>query len=202
MNKQVPPLVVILHGLNASPAWGFFPDLSRRLSEAGFASMRLALVHSLVSADVQHVHFALQPFDDFQVHFLGHSRGGAIAQIVAHERSRDHERVVVWSGIGRWLRSPIRTRTAYHDDLETHADRLSLTEASRGLGARVRYLHAAGDMVVKPSEITELVQHAGSIDRLTIFPGSTHTFGISHPMPAATDTYSQVVAATIRFLRR
>jgi pimeloyl-ACP methyl ester carboxylesterase len=196
-----PTLVVILHGMNASPEWGFFPEVARRLAIAGFASLRVALAGATPTEDVDHVHRTITHFQNHTLHFLGHSRGGAVAQIVASERARSEERVAVWSGIGTWLRAPIRTRLPVHEDLDANADRLSIVEASRALRGRVRYLHAAEDLVVKPREVQAMLDEAGNVDALTMFTASTHTFGITHPMTDATGTFLQAISSTINFLR-
>ncbi|MCO6465634.1 MAG: dienelactone hydrolase family protein, partial [Bradyrhizobiaceae bacterium] len=193
------PIVVVLHGMNASPQWGFFPTLADRIALAGFMPLVLSLSHERPTDEVDYVHSILANHPQSLVHFLGHSRGGAIAQIVAAERNKTSERVVVWAGIGVWLRRPVRQTTPFTQDVAENSQRLDIHRAATALRGRIRYLHAEADVIVPRQEVEDLANHSGNHDALTVFSGSTHTFGITHPMTSTTGTFEQAIELTLAY---
>lgn len=193
-------VIAILHGMNASPQWGFFPEIARRITACGAIPLPLHFTGNVPTAQIDTVHHVLSAYSSNTVHFIGHSRGGAIAQIVAAERGLTAERVVIWSGIGTFARRQSRLPHEYVSDIQTNAERLDLIRSASMLRGRVRYLHAAADMIVTEKEIREFVLSANNPASLTVFPGSTHTFGITHPFTETTPTFEQAMTITLHFL--
>ena len=193
--------VALLHGRNATMQWGFFPTITERLVKIGFEVVPIDLPSDIPSECVDHIHEALAPLHNHIIHFIGHSRGGALAQIVANERNITAERVVVWAGIGKWIRSRHDIGTARANDVETNVKRLDLVHAASGLRGRVLYLHAKTDLTVNEREIRHLVQQAENENALHVFSGSSHTFGITNPMTQSTGTFDAALTMTIGFLQ-
>lgn len=193
--------VALLHGRNATMQWGFFPTITERLVKIGFEVVPIDLPSDIPSECVDHIHEALAPLHNHIIHFIGHSRGGALAQIVANERNITAERVVVWAGIGKWIRSRFDMGTPPADDVMMNAKRLDLVHAASGLRGRVLYLHAQADLTVNEREIRQLVQHAENEKALHVFAGSTHTFGITNPMKHTTGTFDTALTMTLDFLQ-
>lgn len=193
--------VVVLHGLHASMQWGFFPTVIRRLTDEGYKTIPIDLALPTPSQEVDLVHKRIEETTQGPVHYLGHSRGSAIAQIVARERNIVRERVVVWSGIGKWMRSRFQMDTDYVQDTIVHSQRLDLVNAAKAIRGRVQYIHASADLTVPEREIRHLLQQAQNEEALTVFPGSTHTFGITDPMTTTTATFNTVLNRTISFFQ-
>lgn len=199
--SQAMQAVALIHGRNASMQWGFFPTVARYLANVSFDVIPIDLPSELPSVCVDYVHETLAPLHNRIVHFIGHSRGGAIAQIVANERNVTAESVVVWAGIGKWIRSRFDMGTPPADDVMMNAKRLDLVHAASGLRGRVLYLHAQADLTVNEREIRQLVQQAENEKALHVFAGSTHTFGITHPMTQTTGTFDTALSMTLDFLQ-
>ncbi len=193
-------IVIVLHGLNASPQWGFFPAIATRLAGAGLGAMRIAIPSQFVDVSVDYIHNQLKSFSGCRVFFLGHSRGAAIAQIVAAQRNNPTEKVVAWSSIGSWtIRN--RSRGALSSGASLDNNKVySIPHSAATLQKRILYIHAKGDLVVREQVIVTLATVSGNADSLLLLPGSTHTFGIKHPMVQTTGTFESVTKSTIEFL--
>jgi dienelactone hydrolase len=132
------PVVVICHGFKGFKDWGFFPYVAERLSQAGFLAVSFNFSGAGVGADLQNFteldRFATDTIsaqvDDLgcvldavtdgsigsgradlqRIALLGHSRGGGIAILRAHEDRRVRA-VVTWAGISnvdRWTPAEAR----------------------------------------------------------------------------------------------
>jgi dienelactone hydrolase len=135
------PFVLVVHGFKGFLRWGFFPELHRRLAEAGLAAVAFNLSGSGVGADLETfdddagfeantttreladvaaVRAAVEagrwPALDPQVGgILGHSRGGAIALLHAAE-APGLRAVVAWAAIDTIARWDAATREAWIRD--------------------------------------------------------------------------------------
>ena len=162
-----------------------------------------------------------------RVHLLGHSRGAGIAQVVGRELLEAGDNlgsVVGWNSIGRWGRHSERQRAqwiktgyievehsrtgqtlrmneSYVHDLEAHEERLRLLSAVRALSNRLLFIHAETDLTVPISEVERLLKEAESKAYLSEIEGSTHTFGMTHPVEIITGSLAKVVKLTIRHLQ-
>ncbi|MDZ4746257.1 MAG: hypothetical protein SGJ05_09685 [bacterium] len=163
----------------------------------------------------------VRQFWDGTLRFVGHSRGGGIAQLAGAEHAV--QKVVVWNSVGRWGRWTPRqrevwmesgtvdvenTRTSqklqmnrtYVEDIEANSDRLSLINASRVLADRLLFIHAELDLTVQLHEIQALIREADNKPALSIVSNTTHTFGMSHPLDHITPAFAKVLTQTTDFL--
>lgn len=132
------PAVLILHGFKGFMHWGFFPELSRDLAEAGFVAVSLNASGSGVGEDLEtfteHEAFArntysaeledlelvrehaasLPEVDADRLALLGHSRGGGVALLHAARRG-DYRAVVTWSSIEDVDRMDEATKTEWRE---------------------------------------------------------------------------------------
>ena len=162
-----------------------------------------------------------------KVHLLGHSRGAGVAQIVGRELVENAENigyVVGWNSVCKWGRYTERQRTqwvkngvmevdhsrtgqvltmnvSYLEDLEANEERFRLDDAAKALGSRLLFIHAETDLTVNIAEIRRLLKHSRSKASLQEIEGSTHTFGMSHPVDCVTGSLVKVVKYTIRHLQ-
>ena len=116
------PAVLILHGFKGFMHWGFFPELSRRLAEAGLVAVSFNTSGSGIGEDLEtftdtegfakntyskeledlelvreHAR-ALADVDPGRLGLFGHSRGGGVALLHAARRG-DYRAVVTWAAI-------------------------------------------------------------------------------------------------------
>lgn len=155
------------------------------------------------------------------LHFVGHSRGGGLAQVAGVEHRAN--KVVVWNSVGAWVRWTPRQRIAwmasgmveventrtgqklqmnstYLLDIETHSERQSLVHACRTLSDRLLLIHAEHDLTVPLKEIHALLRTADRSAVLSVITNTTHTFGITHPLDHVTPAFSAVLRQTEIFL--
>jgi dienelactone hydrolase len=125
------PAVVVCHGFKGFKNWGFFPELGRRLAEAGFAAVLFNFSGSGIGPDLLNFtdleRFAAdttsRQIEDLgcildaldagrlgsgrvdlrRVAVLGHSRGAAVAILRAREDRRIRA-VVSWAGVATFWR--------------------------------------------------------------------------------------------------
>ncbi|NQW30703.1 MAG: hypothetical protein HQ472_09350 [Ignavibacteria bacterium] len=191
-------------------------------------SQELADVHSVISGlkNLQ-INGELLRLWNGTIHIIGHSRGGGIAQLAMRDMfNADKNKLgkcVCWNSVGKWNRWSKRqieqwkeagsirmenTRTGQElrldfvavQDLYDNLERFDLVRAARELKNSVRYIHADGDITVNIKEIQNLVATSGNAGALHIIPGSTHTFGITHPFVGTTPAFNQVLSETLHFL--
>lgn len=186
-------------------------------------------LHTVIQALSEHDAFASMREEwNGIVHFIGHSRGGGAIQIVGRERAEAGDRssrFVMWNSIGHWERWTPRQRehwiqagsidventrtgqklplsTSLLFDIEQHADRLSLPTAAAAIADRALYIHAGGDLTVPIKEIEQLRSLATNAGPLIVLDGSTHSFGMSHPIDHVTPTFATVLHHTVSFLQQ
>jgi pimeloyl-ACP methyl ester carboxylesterase len=126
------PTIIIVHGFKGFKDWGFFPDLGRRLTDSGYATICFNFSRNGIGSDLQKfsqlVKFAentySQELEDLEIileavktqkigkniidpeslGILGHSRGGAIAVLTAKNHPDDFKALVTWSSISNLYR--------------------------------------------------------------------------------------------------
>jgi pimeloyl-ACP methyl ester carboxylesterase len=163
-----------------------------------------------------------------RLHFVGHSRGGALALLLASQmRSKvapdKLDRLVLWNSIGTYVRWTPRQRNAWQTngsveientrtgqklamgfqyvvDIEDHAQQRDLLAAARVVSDCVLFVHAEQDVTASVKEIRPLVQATGRGDALVTIPNSGHTFGIQHPFGESTPAFESVMDYTLRWL--
>lgn len=117
------PHVILLHGFKGFMHWGFFPELSRRIAQAGLVAVSFNTSGSGVGADLEsftedeafarntysreledldrvraHVREELPDVDRGRMGLVGHSRGGGMVLLHA-ARHGDYAALVTWAAI-------------------------------------------------------------------------------------------------------
>jgi dienelactone hydrolase len=246
------PVVVICHGFKGFKDWGFFPYVAERLAQAGFLTVSFNFSGSGVGADLQNFteldRFAADTIsaqlDDLgcildvlarggigagradlqRIALLGHSRGGGIAILRAHEDRRVRA-VVTWAGVStphRWSDAErqawrkqgfvevLNARTGqvmqmnvtFLDDLEKNVARFDILRAVSELEAPLLVVHGESDTSVSESEGRALHAAArrGRAELLTI-AGSGHTFEAVHPWKGTTPALERALEHSIVWLQ-
>jgi len=150
---------------------------------------------------------------------LGHSRGGGVAVVRARRDPRIRS-LATWAGVStfrrfgadevaewrqRGLAQVVNARTGqifrlatdFLDDLDRHGDAYEPREAVRGLQAPLLLVHGTRDETVAPEE-AEVLHRAATpgLARLSLIPGTGHTFGAKHPFEGATPEFNQALETT------
>ncbi len=126
------PTILILHGFKGFKDWGFFPDLGRRLTHSGYATVCFNFSRNGIGTtpevfseldkfaensysheleDVQAVLHAIKEekigkniIDREKLGILGHSRGGAVALLSVREFEEAFLAVTTWASVGNLYR--------------------------------------------------------------------------------------------------
>ncbi len=239
------PIVVILPGFKGFKDWGMFPPTARRLAERGFATACVNTSRNGVregdvfddlegfakntpgreTSDVELVIARLREgeimpgLDARRMGILGHSRGGAVALLVA-ARDPQLRTVVTWASIATFFRHTERAVQEWRttgrlevpnmrtgqilwldrsvlEDLETHRHEYDLERACRAIRAPCLFVHGERDESVDPGDARRLEAWCGAREKETrIVPGAGHTFGTVHPWAGATPAWETALAAT------
>lgn len=165
--------------------------------------------------------------DPDRLHLIGHSRGGGIAMVVGRQRLEQGKpltSVTGWNSVGSWERigqhqidqwrrqgffvvqhtrthQELRMNYSYVESYLEYREELSLQRAAIALGSRLHLVHAETDLTVPIEEVQRLVNAAQSPTVVDIVPGSTHTFGMQHPLDHVTPAFVQALAFTLERLR-
>jgi len=170
---------------------------------------------------------SLRSIWDGSISLIGHSRGGGIALVAGNELLVRHpdrlHKVAVWNSVGTWVRWTPRQADAwkqagifemqhqttmqmltmnatYVEDIERSSNRLDLVSACKGLGSKLRIIHAQHDLTVPFREIMELAQQAGAQDRVVMLKNTTHKFNMEHPVHHITHGFAAVLQSTFPWL--
>ena len=218
-------LVIVVHGFKGFKDWGFFPWLAQRLTQHHLAVCRFNMSRSGIGDDpetfgrldlfeddtystqlddlrraVAHAQAELPKLPTF---LLGHSRGGGVAILGAHDVPR-LEGVVVWSPISRvdrwddatkrqWradgvreevnqrTKQVMRMSTRILDDYEANAQRLDVVAAATRLQVPLLVIRGARDESVPVEEGRLLAERAPNAS-LAIIERAGHTFNAIHPL--------------------
>ncbi|MDQ7064091.1 MAG: alpha/beta fold hydrolase [candidate division KSB1 bacterium] len=126
------PVVVILHGFKGFKDWGFFPEISLRLAESGYATVCFNFSRNGIGADprkfteldkfaentisheladasrvieaIKNGDIGGKTIDRERIGVLGHSRGGGIAILLAEKFADDIQCLVTWASVASFFR--------------------------------------------------------------------------------------------------
>ena len=240
--RQARALVVIVHGFKGFKDWGFFPWLAEYLRENQIAVCRFNMsrngigtrldtfdrldlfaddTYSAQLADLRSVVARCQKRLSIPTFLLGHSRGGGVALLGAHDVS-NLRAVITWSAIARadrwdeatkrqWRRDGYlhvlntRTHQMMHkstrvlEDFEANRDRLDILAAASRLEVPLLVVHGARDESVPVSESLEIASAARDVTRLVI-GSATHTYNAIHPLVTVPRQLDLAAAVTTRFV--
>ena len=179
-------VVVIVHGLDGSKDWGFFPWLSEYLCEAGVVGVRFTMSRDTYTGQIQDLLEVVKQtqsrFRGLPLFLLGHSRGGGIALLAAREIEK-LAGVITWSAISRadhWGDIDV-SGTAVLSDFEANRDRLDILDSASRLQIPLLAIHGANDASVPPDESRAIVSRVRDAS-LMIIDGASHTFNAIHPL--------------------
>jgi pimeloyl-ACP methyl ester carboxylesterase len=247
------PLIIICHGFLVYKRWGFFPYLSERLAEAGFHVLTMSFsmngvdegtglfsrphefARNTVSTEIEDIRRVCRfvraqrlpaeaPVNGVWG-LMGHSRGGAVAMLVAHE-FEEVRSIATWSALGTldrytarrkaaWRRDgalvfndgrspgPLALDYAYYEDIDAHREAFDLPAAAASLRIPHLLVHGGRDGVATLREASHLlhVRRDGAA-HLEIIPGAGHTFNARHPMHRPTPALDQAVKLTTDWFTR
>ncbi|HEV8630223.1 MAG TPA: prolyl oligopeptidase family serine peptidase [Thermoanaerobaculia bacterium] len=247
------PVVVMCSGFKGFADWAFFPPLAALLAERGLAAVRfnfggsgMRLGEDRVSnleafrrqtisgevADLQVLLAALPELapgrlDSGRLALFGHSRGGAVALLVAaspaqrerlralvtwsavshFDRMSDHE-VARWRTTGTWR--VVNARTGQElpvgldllHDVERHGGELDPRAAAARRRAPWLLVHGERDETVPLAEGEELAAAAVPPAELLRVAGADHAFGTRHPFAGPNPALITAMNATQTWLLR
>ena len=239
---QARALVIIVHGFKGFKDWGFFPWLAEYLRENQIAVCRFNMsrngigtkldtfdrldlfaddTYSVQLADLRSVVARCQKRLRIPTFLLGHSRGGGVALLGAHDVP-NLRGVITWSAIARvdrwdeatkrqWRRDGyldvlntrtkqiMRTSTRVLEDVATNGERLDILAAASRLEVVLLVIHGARDESVPVSESLEIASAARDATRLVI-GSATHTYNAIHPLVTVPWELDLAGAVTTRFI--
>jgi pimeloyl-ACP methyl ester carboxylesterase len=160
---------------------------------------------------------------DGRIFIIGHSRGGAIAILVA-SRIEGINGLALWAPIARFIRVSSRQRQLwinegrftfhdaqsgielyikrnYIDDIEKN-NHFDLIKAASLLTTPVIFLHGKQDLTVniKESEMLfDAIQNKNK--KIEIIERTGHTFGINHPFISPGDVLNSIISKTATFFK-
>ena len=236
-------LVVIVHGFKGFMDWGFFPFLAETLCNDGFAVCRFNMSRSGIGANLETfdrldlfegdtyskqladlrrvVAWAHEQFAFLPIFLFGHSRGGGIAFLGAHDVP--HLRgIVTWSAIARadrwdegtkkeWraggylevinarTKQTMRLSAEILDDYERNRESLDITRAVSRLRCPMLLLHGGADESVPIADLHEIASCAPSASTIVIARAS-HTYNAIHPLIHVPFALSMAATLTSRFI--
>ncbi len=234
-------LVVIVHGFKGFKDWGFFPWLAEQLCNDGYAAVRFNMSRSGIgehpdtfdrldlfaddtyTTQLHDLHTAVahaqREYPSLPTFLLGHSRGGGVALLGAHD-VRDLVGVVTWSAISyvdrwddatkqRWRAEGVinvenaRTKqmmplsTAVLDDAETH--RFDIAGAAAALEVPLLVIHGGRDESVPVAEAETIASRASDASKV-IIGNAGHTYNAIHPLVHVPFALNLAGVLTSRFI--
>jgi len=241
------PVIIVCHGFKAFKDWGPFPAIGRFFAEAGFVSLVFNFSHNGIGRDFrkfsEQKKFSINSFslelDDLDtilaaigsdqlncpaidqsiIGIVGHSRGGGVAIIKAHEDHRI-KAVAGWSTVAyfdrytdgqrkRWREkgfvelpsinplSIFRLSTAILDDLEENKERLNIFRAVEKLHKPLLLIHGTADMPVPIEEAKKLYEVSDrTMTEFISLEGVGHMYGARHPYKKESPTMTHVLELT------
>ena len=230
LNGIKKPIIVFAHGFKGFKDWGHFNKVMEFFIEKSFAFVKFNFSHNGGTVD-QPIDFPdLEAFgnnnytkelddlksvidwvenfespeiDQSQIYLMGHSRGGGISILAAHEDQRI-KKLITWAAVAdlinryseevlsHWEKEGVlhieNSRTnqqmplyyQFAEDTFNNLERFNIERNAKQLKIPHLILHGSADKVVVVSE-AELINSWSKKSKLFIMEGADHTFGASHP---------------------
>ncbi len=244
------PAVLLVHGFKGFKDYAFLPVFAERLARSGFAAVTASVSGSGVdeqgdftlldrfarntySRELDDLHVVARAMLAGELGFVpptslgvvGHSRGGGMALLLAHELPAVRA-VVTWSGVGKarrhtdaeleaWqrlgtiqvlhqrlrIRLPLSWEVAA-DCLAHEETRFNIAEAARTLDRPWLQIHGTADTTVPLAEGEALAAVAGPGHQFLGIAEADHTYGTKHPWAGSSVDADAVFEATLAFLSR
>lgn len=247
------PVIIICHGFKGFKNWAFFPVLAESLAQADYIALTFNFSRNGIGPDL-HNFTELDKFekntlsheiedlkciidavasgkiakgliDPERIGLIGHSRGGGVAILHAHNDLRI-KALVTWSAIASverytpeqvklWKKQKylefenkrtgqmMRVGLELLDDIENNKVQLNIPAAAEKLETPTLIIHGQEDESVPVDEAQIIFDHLGSPSKeLMIIEGGTHTFGARHPMESMPEELETVFELTENWFDR
>lgn len=252
-NGSPKPVVILVHGFKGFKDWGHFNLVAEEFAQNNFVFIKFnfsfngttpenpaeftdleAFGHNnyIIELDdlkkvidwIAHYHPLRSDVDVNKMYLLGHSRGGGIAVLKAHEDHRI-KKLVTWASVSdfvnrnkkitvdTWKRDGVvyaaNARTGqqmpmyvqFYDIMMANKERLNVLRAAKDLKIPYLIIHGDNDEAVNVAEAHNLHKSARQ-SKLLIPERADHTFGVKHPHSGPLPAQArQVVDATLDFFR-
>ncbi len=246
-------LIVVCHGFLGYKRWGFFPYLSERLAGAGFDVLTMSFslngvdeatgfierpgnfARNTVSSEIADLRGVLafvrsgglerDGIGAGTLGLFGHSRGGAVALLVAGG-CPEARSIVTWSTVARLDRYTVRRKAAwkregalvfsdarargplaldysYYEDIDENRHAFDVRRAAAALSIPHLMVHGERDAAVTLREARTLLEAQGpGSPHLEIVHGAGHTFNVSHPMRRPTSALERAAGLSVDWFAR
>tara|TARA_B100000809_G_scaffold47690_1_gene42348 strand:- start:4900 stop:5733 length:834 start_codon:yes stop_codon:yes gene_type:complete len=247
------PVIIFAHGFKGFKDWGHFNTMMEFFIQNNFAFVKFNFSHNGGTVE-QPIDFPdLEAFgnnnytkelddlrtvvdwiegletteiDKAQIYLIGHSRGGGISILAAHEDNRI-KKLITWAAVSdlinrypkevlsHWKKEGVlyveNSRTnqqmpLYYqlaEDTLNNLERFKIENAASQLEIPHLVIHGTADNVVSVSE-AESIKKWSRTSKLTIIEGANHVFGAFHPFLETTfpKDVQLVLEKTIQFIKK
>jgi pimeloyl-ACP methyl ester carboxylesterase len=156
---------------------------------------------------------------------FGHSRGGAVALLVAGG-CPEARSIVTWSTLGRldrytarrkaaWKKEgalvfndpracgPLRLDYSYYEDIDAHRETFDIPRAAAALSIPRLMVHGERDAASTLREARTLLAEPGrGAARLEVVRGAGHTFNVTHPLRRTTSALERAIGLSADWFAR
>jgi len=247
------PLLVVCHGFTAHKDWGPFPYFGRRFAELGFASIVFNFSHNGIGSnarkftefdkfsrntigkeleDLRAVLGAVESgdvggdvVDRSRIGIVGHSRGGALAIVLASLDPRV-KAVAGWSAVATFFRYTDHQRELWKEqaflpitirsmktklrygvevlrDLEANKEQYDLVAAVKRLTVPLLLVHGEADVTVRPTEAQKLFEVSDkSKSELILVEHAGHMYGVKSGSRVPNPTLEYITDITAKWFHR
>ena len=254
--SQKSPLNIILHGFKAFRNWGFIPRMAEKLSEQSGPTINLDFSlngvidegkmlydnskfrKNTISQELKDLNILLDYIksNNFninlsecwngEINLIGHSLGGAISIITAHERN-DINKIILWNSISKSDRNTERQKkewrekgyieftesksgqtlfldVEYLEDKERNKKRFDLRGKISELKIPICIIQGKLDLTVRYNEAEALEKSAVNSISLEAhyIEKCNHTFGVSNPFISTNENLDYAINKTIEFINK
>lgn len=252
-DKENKPVFLFLHGFKAYKDWGFYPFLCESVARRGAISIRFdfslsgladgnnliydndKFSRNTIAQEVEDAKFIinkilsgeiLPPDVNFngKIYLCGHSRGSAIALLVASEFEQvqklsmispiasfdrySERQKEIWKRQGyvefkmSHSGQKLRINSTYLEDIENNFEKYKLPQVVNTLNKELQIIHGRQDVTVNIKEPYELAYNFVNKEllRFDIIEKAGHGFAASHPFSKANAILDELIEKIIIFL--